>query len=124
MLVYLTILLAAIAYFGWRRQAKRATFNLPTGLAETLIPQLEALQQAIETETIDGITSAIHLNFARVLRERGVEPNEYRLILPPPGVVEAVWVEDSKGARSTLSELDERLDELFLEARATSRPRA
>src|SRR5262245_46262178 len=113
MLVYLTIVLAAIAFFGWRRQAKRATFNLPTGLAETLIPQLEALQQAIEAETVDAITASIQLNFARVLRERGVEPTEYRLLLPPPGVVSAVWVEDAHGERSTLAELDDRLDERF-----------
>ena len=118
MLVYLTIVLAAIAYFGWTRQAKRATFNLPKGLAETLIPQLEALQQAVEAETVDAIISSIRLDFEEVLRQRGVEPAEYRLILPPPGVVAAVWVEDSNGVRSTLAELDDRLDALFLNAQA------
>jgi len=67
---------------------------LRAGLAERLVPQIEALQEAVEPETAERIAQSLSGEFEHLLEMRGAPRAEYRLVLPPAGEVGAVCVED------------------------------
>lgn len=121
--VIITLLLAASAYFGWWRWSARKALGLPPGLGERLIPQIEALQQASERETAERIVQSLEGEFRHILQQRGVSSTNYRLVLPAPGKVDAVWVDDADGRRRTLAEFDEYLDQNHASVAGSKSPR-
>ncbi len=113
MLMLFLLVASADVWFGFIcRPSDRGQFNLPVVVVETLESQLEALQLAREEETAAHIVEAMNREFSALLNRRGIPSHDYELLLPPPGEVDAFWVQYKAGKRWTLSNFDDYLDEL------------